>query len=178
MPEISLNINAQEQVLIARRTEELAQRSNQTLNPKTGEKVDFLMFTVSGIRYALEKHYIHELSLGVSPVHVPCVPDFIKGIVNLRGDILSVMDLAAFVGNPGLTFRKEYPMFRVTQGKMDFGVLVDSIEDIYPLNQEDVHAFEVSDNTRINRFLIGMTHDMVHVLDGDSLLNDETLIVK
>ncbi|PIQ27568.1 hypothetical protein COW36_16465 [bacterium (Candidatus Blackallbacteria) CG17_big_fil_post_rev_8_21_14_2_50_48_46] len=178
MSEISLNIRPQELSILNRRTEELARRSHQDEAQSQGEKVDFLMFTINGVRYALEKHYVQELHLEVRPIFVPCVPDFIKGIVNVRGDILSVMDLAAFVGNPELKEQEQYPMFRVTQGKLDFGVLVESIEDIYPLSREDVHPFEVSDNARINRFLIGMTHDMVHVLDGDGLLSDETLIVK
>jgi purine-binding chemotaxis protein CheW len=178
MPEIILNFMAQEQEMLVRRTEELARKANSESVSQKGEKTEFLLFSISGVRYALEKHYVHELHLAVKPVFVPCVPDFIKGIVNVRGDILSVMDLAAFIGNPGLQEQDEYAMFRVNQGRMDFGVLVENIEDIYELHREDIHAFEVSENARINRFLIGMTHDMVHVLDGEALLSDETLIVR
>jgi purine-binding chemotaxis protein CheW len=171
MPEIILNFMAQEQEMLVRRTEELARKANSESVSQKGEKTEFLLFSISGVRYALEKHYVHELHLAVKPVFVPCVPDFIKGIV-------SVMDLAAFIGNPELQEQDEYAMFRVNQGRMDFGVLVENIEDIYELHREDIHAFEVSENARINRFLIGMTHDMVHVLDGEALLSDETLIVR
>jgi purine-binding chemotaxis protein CheW len=178
MPEIVLNFMAQEQEMLLRRTEELARKANADNSQQKGEKADFLLFSINHVRYALEKQYVHELHLAVKPVFVPCVPDFIKGIVNVRGDILSVMDLAAFIGNPELQQQDDYQMFRITQGRMDFGVLVEGIEDIYELHREDIHAFEVSENARINRFLIGMTHDMVHVLDGEALLSDDTLIVR
>ena len=176
MSEIKIETSPEERMLLGRRTEELARR--QVSEARQEEHVDFLLFTIAGIRYAIEKHYIQELHLSVSPVTVPCVPDFIKGIVNVRGDILSVMDLALFIGNPGLSASDNFPMFRVTQGKLDFGVLVDTVEDILPLSRHNVHPFEVSDNAKINRFLIGLTHDLIHVLDGDALLGDESLIVR
>ena len=177
MSEISLNLRSEELGILKRRTEELARSALQD-GELLGAKIDFLMFTINGERYALEKHYVQEVHSEVRPVFVPCVPGFIKGIVNVRGDILSVMDLAAFIGYPELQAKEEYPMFRLKQGELDFGVLVESIEDIYPMNREDIHPYEVSDNNHLNRFLLGVTHDMVHVLDGDGLLNDETLIVK
>jgi purine-binding chemotaxis protein CheW len=68
--------------------------------PDPGPEIDVLEFLISGDGYALEMRYVQEVHAlnGLAPL--PCTPAFVRGIVNLHGRILSVIDLLPLFGLP------------------------------------------------------------------------------
>lgn len=177
MSDILLQVTPAEQALLRSRAEELARTASQA-SVTSGERVlNCLFFRVNDIRYALAQDWVQEVHLEVRPVPVPCTPGFVKGIVNVRGEIVSAVDLAVFLGYAPLSQQASYQMFRIRKGKLEFGVLCDLVENIQPLMLDQLHPFEHGDSTRLNRYLLGVTDDLVNVLDVETLLADESLVV-
>ena len=101
----------------------------------------------------MEKFYITELHPSVSPKKVPFTPNYIRGIVNIRGEILSVMDLALF------------------------GVLVDTISSVIYLKNKDILPFSVSDNQNFKKFVLGITSENVHIINANTFFSDPKIII-
>lgn len=176
MNKINIIINDEEQEILSRRTENLSQAVKVT-EVKTDDKIEYLCFKVNNISYAIEQSYIQELHMEIHPKKIPSVPKFIKGIVNIRGDILSITDISEFFENEPIQERKSYQMFRIKYKKLEFGVIVDDIEDIISIGKSDIHPFLSSDNTKIGKFLKGVNAKMVNIIDAESLMNDASIIV-
>lgn len=94
------------------------------------ERKKLVIFTLSGDHYAFYGHAIKEILQLVEIFYVPGAPDHILGVVNIRGDIESVIAINSFLG---LTAAAVTPNSRIAVAadeEMRSGILVDSIEDV------------------------------------------------
>jgi purine-binding chemotaxis protein CheW len=87
--------------ILARRAAELAR---MTIEEKIGEQVDLLLVRLGRELYGLDTRYVDRVEPVKRITRVPRVPDWVVGVVNLRGRILSVVDLVRFFDLP---FTKE-----------------------------------------------------------------------
>ena len=178
MPDILIEVNAKEQTLLRTRADDLSRLAAQSYEAGTEKRtLDCLFFSAQGIRYALSQDWVQEVHLEVRPIPVPCTPSFVRGIVNVRGDIVSAVDISAFLGNTPLAHQENYQMFRIRKGKLEFGILCDLVDNIEPLSLEHLHRYEHGDHAKMNRYLLGVTDELVNILDAEALMADESLIV-
>lgn len=177
MADILIEVSPQQQAVLRSRAEDLARSLDEDARSGGERLLNCLFFQIQGIRYAVAQDWVQEVHLEVKPTPVPCTPGFVRGIVNVRGDIVSAVDLSSFLGFETLSHQASYQMFRLRKGKLEFGVLCDQIENIQEIDLSGLHPFEHADAARLNRFLLGVTQDLVNVLDVEALMADESLIV-
>jgi len=65
---------------------------------KEGEQIELVIVQLGRELYGLEVHYVSDIRAAKQITRVPRVPDWVSGVVNLRGRILSVIDLRHFFG--------------------------------------------------------------------------------
>jgi purine-binding chemotaxis protein CheW len=109
---------------------------------------------------------------------VPNTPSYIKGVMNLRGTIIPVVDLR---GKLALT-ETEYNQFTViivvTVGTKVVGLIVDSVSDVLNIPKADIQAAPEFGSTVDVRFIDGLTkagEKIVMLLDIDRVINDDDL---
>jgi purine-binding chemotaxis protein CheW len=134
-------------------------------------------FDLGGERYAVELVHVREVSLLKELTPVPCTPAFVVGIINLRGEIRTVIDLKKFFELPskGITELNKIIMLHV--GGMELGLLADSILGVRTVS---VAALQPSLPTLTGvraDYLRGVTHDRLVVLDAAKLLASSRIIV-
>ena len=177
-----LNVKPAERYLLDRRTQVLSQEAGLTQQLEQvaeARGLECLVFVSGGVRYGIEKEYVQELHRSVKPLAVPCTPDFVKGIVNIRGGILSVNDLGLFLGEQALASAKaQHPMFQLHNDQMHIGVLADQIENIIPFSAEQIRPYEQPGKQRLQKYLLGVTLDMTYILDAQTILEAPELVVK
>jgi purine-binding chemotaxis protein CheW len=66
-------------------------------------QIQVLTFALGSEVYAVEAKYVEGIYFAERLVPVPCTPDFVVGVMNVRGRILSVIDLHRFMGLQGLS---------------------------------------------------------------------------
>ncbi len=177
----NLNVKPADRHILERRTRVLSQEAGLTQQLEQvsdAQELECLLFVSGGVRYGIEKDYVQELHRGVTPLEVPCTPDFVRGIVNIRGGILSVNDLGLFMGQPALDTLKGYPMFQLQDQNMLIGVLTERIENIVSFSAEQIKPYEQPGKKTLQKYLLGVTLDMTYILDAQTLLNDQRLVVK
>jgi purine-binding chemotaxis protein CheW len=108
---------------------------------------------------------------------MPCTPPFIAGVMNLRGQILAIVDLRKFFGLPARGLTELNRVIVLRDGDNELGLLADSVDGMRPVTAPDLQQ-GLSTLTGIReRFLKGITGQMVAVLDGGRLLADAGLKV-
>ena len=169
---------------ISRRLEELRCSFDDDIRhapvEETAETDEFLLLTLSGETYAYP--VIHALEIVPVPtiIPVPGVPPAVSGIINFRGQILSVTTIAGLLGlapsEPDASGR-----IIVTKGLPLFtGILVDSVERIIDVAAEKIQPLPVTLSENKQRLLSGqffLHHRVVFVLDLQHLCESESLYV-
>jgi len=145
--------------------------------PRAADVLEVAIFTLANERYAIETHHIREVARFREFTPVPGAPDFLVGLLNLRGEILAVFDLRKFFGvaDPGLT---DLSRVLVLGGERpEFGVLADTVHEIRTLRIDDVFEPPGSVAGIGREYPRGVTADGIIVLDGALLLQTTRLFL-
>jgi purine-binding chemotaxis protein CheW len=83
------------EAILKRRAEQLAKLP---ITPDSGDEVEVLACRLGDERYAVETRHLRAVQWvsGITPV--PCTPDFVIGIVSVRGEIVTLLDLGTMIG--------------------------------------------------------------------------------
>lgn len=168
---------ADAQRVLEERARALAREIEPAQAPE-GQHIEVVEFLLAHERYAVESSYVREVYPleGLTPL--PCTPAFVLGIVNVRGEILSVIDIKKFFDLPerGLTDLNKLIVLRA--GGMVFGVLVDVILGIRRLASREIQP-SLPTLTGIRQdYLRGITPARTVILDAARLLADPRIVVR
>jgi purine-binding chemotaxis protein CheW len=107
-----------------------------------GSITQYLTFMCAGERLAVDILDVKELIEMTSMTRVPMTPDFIRGVINLRGSVVPVVDLSARLAGErcSLTKRSSIVLVEVTQGEhaQTLGMLVDEVSEILEIESENI----------------------------------------
>jgi purine-binding chemotaxis protein CheW len=81
--------------LLQRRAEQLARLP---VTPDDGDEVEVLACQMRDERYAVETRHLRAVQWATAVTPVPCTPPFVVGIVSVRGEIVTLLDLATMIG--------------------------------------------------------------------------------
>jgi purine-binding chemotaxis protein CheW len=142
------------------------------------EHVEVVEFLLAHETYAVESRYVREVFPLENLTPLPCTPAFVLGIVNLRGEILSVIDIKKFFDLPekGLTDLNRIIVLQC--GDMVFGILADAITGVRLLPVSDIQPSLPTLTGIREDYLKGVTPGRTVILDAQRLLADEGIVVQ
>jgi len=146
----------------------------QTLN----QSIEVVEFLLAHERYAVESAYVREVHPLENLTPLPCTPPFVLGIVNLRGEILSVIDIKKFFGLPEKGLTDLNKIIVLQSANMLFGVLADAIIGVRSVPLAELQPSLPTLTGVREKYLKGVTPDRTILLDAQKLLADETIIVR
>jgi purine-binding chemotaxis protein CheW len=140
-------------------------------------RLELVEFLLSGERYAIESSFIREVYPLKELTPLPCTPPFVLGIVNIRGKILSVLDLRSFfeLNDQGLSDLNKVLVLH--QGGMEFGLLADAIVGVRTLQAGELKPTLPTLTEIRGEYLKGVSKERLVVLDAGKLLGDRRLVV-
>ena len=139
--------------------------------------IEVLEFNLAYERYAIESRYVREVFPLENLTPVPCTPAHVLGVANLRGEIMSVLDIRAFFELPKVGLPDLNKVLVLESEHMNFGLLVDAV---IKMDQIPVTAIQpaLPAMTGIRQtYLRGLTEDCMAILDGALLLSDTAIVV-
>lgn len=141
------------------------------------ETIEVLEFGLADERYALEAGHVHDVQPLRDLVPLPCTPPFLRGLVNIRGQLVPVIDLKTFFGLPeqGITDLHRIVLLRTPD--LEIGLLADTIEGVYALDLQHIQPSLPTLTGIRDEFVRGVTADRLVVLDGAAILADPRIIV-
>ncbi len=162
--------------LLRERAREMA-RSAQA-DETTGDHLEVVEFLLAHERYGVESRYVREVYPLKELTPLPGTPPFVLGIVNVRGQILSIVDLKKFFDLPHKGLADLDRIIILHDEHMEFGILADSLLGVRRIPAEGIRSsFPTLEGIR-GEFLLGVTPDRTIVLDGAKLLYHEDIVVK
>ena len=160
--------------ILKERARELAQIPEIELDE---ERIEVVQFDLAGEQYGIDTEYVREVCPVTHLAQVPCAPGFVVGIMSLRGEILSVVDLRRFFGLPERGISDSSKIVVVYSDDVEFGILADRIDVVASVPTRTLQESLATLAGARERFLRGVTPDRVAVLDIETILSDERLRV-
>lgn len=142
------------------------------------ERIEIVEFILAHERYAVESQYVREVHPLENLTPLPCAPKFVLGIVNVRGEILSVIDLKKFFDLPEKGLTDLDKVIVLHSGNMLFGILADAIVGVRHIPLSDIQPSLPTLTGIREDYLQGVTAERLVVLDAGKLLTDEGIVVQ
>ena len=159
---------------------ELRKRADRLARENEGEResrdvIDVVDFMLDRARYAIESGYVRDIYPLERMTPIPCTPDFVLGIVNLRGEILSVIDIMKFIGIARNEAVEPDRLIVLEQGDMRFCILADAVSGVIAIRKDAIQ--EPMPALGETEHIYGIADGQLVLLDGQALLQDPRLIV-
>ena len=154
--------------------------TEQMQNTNNGENVTaeadvsterYLTFRADGITLGVSTENVIEIITDHSITELPMVPDFIKGIINLRGQIVPIIDIRLRMGKSMSEYTDTTCVIVLDIDTVNIGILVDSVEQVLDIDKSQISPIPVEDQQ-------GLTNGMISLSSQEVLLflNCEELI--
>ena len=139
------------------------------------QKNKYLTFTLEDEFYGIEIKYVIEI-IGIQPIsEIPELPEYIMGIINLRGKIIPVMDVRLRFKKEPLEYNDRTCIIVIQIEDISVGLIVDGVSEVIDI--PDCEIVEPPEISKIkNKFIKGIgkvQNDVKLLLDCDKLLNNE-----
>lgn len=139
----------------------------------------FLIFSLNGEEYAVPLLKVKEVIALTDITPVPYSPPHFKGIMNLRGQVISVVDLRLKLKMSKAESSSETAIIIVDLGFLSLGVIVDSVESVLAVGHSDIQPPPEVGGANTN-YIKGVTRKdkkLILLLDIESVLSVEDLKV-
>lgn len=176
--------DAESVTILQKRRNEIAAIPQMHLDTGVYGKDQYIIFKLGIHTYCVYSLFVKEL---ISPKNytitpIPYTPDFVKGIINLKGIFYTVIDLRTFIGkqefdnNQELTEEPKIIVLDVRELKLAF--IVDDILDIINIPEEKI---EPKNQLELDKLFISaevyIENNVYNILNVEKLINDEKLYI-
>jgi len=138
--------------------------------------VEILEFMLAYERYALDTSFVREAHPLKDITPLPGTPPYVAGIVNVRGQIVSVVDLKRFFDLPSRGLTDLNKVIILDDGQMTFGLLVDAVVRVQRLELSAIQPRPPTLAGVRTNYLLGVTAEHTIILDALKILSDPNII--
>jgi len=152
----------------------------QSENDELEENEDnqYVIFKIEGQDYGIEIEYVHEIDrlkeVVICPV--PKAPEYVEGIINLRGEVVPVIDLRKKLGLPEREAGRETRILIVKMENKTIGLLVDMVLKVLNIDEKYINGTpeEIKDvNTRFFSGIVQMDEMLIFLVNIKEILGSE-----
>ncbi len=153
---------------------------NQATKVMTDKEGKYLTFMLDNEEYGISILKIKEI-IGMMPITtVPQTPEFVKGVINLRGKVIPIVDLRARFGMDTIDYTERTCIIVVEiegpAGMMMIGIVVDAVSEVLNIKEEDIEetpTFGTALDTDYILAMAKMEGGVKILLDIDRVLSQE-----
>jgi purine-binding chemotaxis protein CheW len=161
--------------ILRERAKLLAQKKDN--NDDKEPSIRIIEFILGEERYAVETHYLQEVYHLKEITPLPCTPAFVSGIINLRGRILSIIDLKIFLGLQQKSLNKINKVIIIKKDDMEFGIQVDSIIGVSNFLVKNFQLPPPALSGIGASYLLGISLDGLIILNAEGILDDKKIVI-
>lgn len=142
------------------------------------QKGKYLTFSLGKESYGIEIQYVTEI-IGIQAItEIPELPSYVKGIINLRGKIIPVMDVRLRFKKEPREYNDRTCVIVIDIMELSIGLIVDSVAEVMNIPDQDIEAPPQMNRGYNNRYIknIGKVGNEVKLLlDCEKLLTDDEI---
>lgn len=141
-------------------------------------RLEVVEFRLAHERYAVESRFVREVVPLDNLTPLPCTPDFVLGIVNLRGEMLSVIDIKKFFDLPQKGLGDLHKIIVLEAEPMRFGILADTLAGVRGIPMTDIQPSLPTLTDIREEYLKGVTAERLVILDARKLLANKKIVLQ
>jgi purine-binding chemotaxis protein CheW len=146
-------------------------------NERTGSDLTLVEFSLAPERYAVEEHFVREVLVLKELTPLPGVPAFVAGITNIRGRIVSVLNLKILLGIKTRGITELNRIIILKNNRMEFGILTDAVLGISTVANGLITPSPVNLQGTSAEYVKGITAEGLILLDCERILSAREIII-
>jgi len=138
----------------------------------------FLTFALGNEEYGIEIIKAREIIGLMEITTVPQTPDYMKGVINLRGKVIPIIDLRLKFAMPEVEHTRETCIIVVEVGSAQVGIIVDGVSEVTDIKGEDIEEAPSFGQGIDTNFIMGLgktKQKIIILLDIEGVLTTEEL---
>jgi purine-binding chemotaxis protein CheW len=138
--------------------------------------IQLVTFRLDQEAYGINVMQVQEVLRVTEIAPVPGAPDYVLGIVNLRGNVVTVIDTRSRFGLPTAEMSDASRIVIIESGEEVIGILVDSVSEVVELRQSEIELAPSVGTEESSRYIQGVatrSEDLLIVVDLNKLLSDD-----
>jgi len=158
----------------------LAEKMDQAVKAMEQREGKYLTFSLANEEYGIGILKIKEIIGMMAVTTVPRTPEYVKGVINLRGKVIPIIDLRLRFGMEAIDYTERTCIIVVEieseSGTVQVGVVVDAVSEVLNVNAEDIEntpQFGISMDTEYILGMAKMEGGVKILLDVDQVLTGE-----
>lgn len=152
------------------RAKQYAAPQDEAISYSEDEVYEVLVFQLGAERYGIDAAIVTGVRPAEKITRVPSVPEFYRGVVNIRGQIISVLDLRLFFGLSVAEDTALNELILVETPNLALALVANYIEEVQVIPRTTVETVDM-------RYAVGVTSNRIVIIDPEYLLSDERLII-
>lgn len=117
---------------------------------------DFLTFVSDGLTYAVPTEQVIEIITNHVIRPLPLVPDYVQGIINLRGQIIPIIDIRLRLGKPFLEYSSTTCIIILDIDSDRIGVCVDSVSQVLPIDTSKASPVPLENRQKFANYMVSV----------------------
>ncbi len=139
------------------------------------EARQFVVFKVADQEFGADIHKVSIIEKALNIARVPTTPVYMKGVVNLRGEIIPIMSIRLKFGLPEIEADDDTRIIMFKFNDVTLGVIVDAVAEVVSLKENDIESVTSITSDRSLDYIIGIANIQGRLI---TLLNIEKLIME
>lgn len=152
--------------------------SSKANNADNALKNQYLTFWADGQLFGVSIVNVMQIIRMQKIVEIPDYPPYAKGIINLRGSIVPILDIRMRLGKPQVEYSERTCIVIIEVREKLYGIAVDLVNEVMEILPENISPPPQMDGESVSEYLSGITkldEKVVMVLDCSSLLKEEEI---
>lgn len=133
-------------------------QENNIIIQKEVEIEKYLSFYSADVEYAVNIKYVTDIIKLLPITFLPKLPSYIKGIINLRGKIVPVIDIRMRFGKENAEYTDAACIIVMEYTNIVVGILVDSVAEVTDIKTSSIMQPPKNNNAELNRFVSGISN--------------------
>ena len=143
----------------------------QTLDGSHIPTERFLTFTSDGLNIGVSTNYVIEIITDHSITMLPLVPDYLKGIISMRGEIIPIIDIRLRMGKLPIEYTSTTCIIILDINDVKIGILVDAVQQVMDVDQSLISPVPVENQQELIRGMVSSGNNSVILfLDCEKLI--------
>ncbi|ADB58427.1 chemotaxis protein CheW [Archaeoglobus profundus] len=146
---------------------------------KGGETIQVIVFSLGEERYGVDITQVREIIRPTKITRIPNAPDFVEGVINLRGQITTIINLRKRFGLPPKEIDNDTRIIVVEYNDAVIGMMVDTVNEVKYLTSDDIEPLPSIVTSRSEaKFLKGvgkLPDGLLILIDLNKVLSEEEI---
>jgi purine-binding chemotaxis protein CheW len=141
------------------------------------EGFDCVQFCLANQQYIVDLSFVGEVQVLKNITALPCVPAFILGITNLRGKIITVLDIRSLLDLPNIQTEVLQKLLIIQRNDIHFGIAVEEVSNVKNISHHSLQSELPTSLGNGQKFIQAITKEGLILLDIAKICEDESIVI-